>query len=138
MIVCICCDGDQFVCVFFDGFVCKGVVDDIMQCDVVVIMCCGVYFGVGVKVGDLDWYFVVVVDFDVVFQLGIVVMYDLIDRKGCGGMVGIGLIVLVQFFGDLGQLCVQQWWFVIFFVGVQGWKVVDDVCFVLCDDQFWF
>ena len=47
-------------------------------------------------------------DLQIPVQPRVGAMHDLVDRKGRGGLVRVGLIVAVQFFGDLGQPGVQQ------------------------------
>ncbi|MNT22606.1 hypothetical protein D3C72_1579960 [compost metagenome] len=86
----------------------KLVVDDVVQHNAAPGMHSLVHVFAGAQAGDDDRHLVLGADLHVVVQPVVALVHDLVDGEGRCGLVGVGLVVGGQGFGDLGQPFVEQ------------------------------
>jgi len=102
-----CRHRDQAVSALLDGFVGKGVVDDVVHHHTAVAVDGFVHIGASPQRGDDHRHLVLDDHLDVVIQAVVALVHDLVDGERCGRVVRVGLVVGRQGLGDLGQPLVQ-------------------------------
>ena len=99
--------GHQTICAFFNRFVGKFVVDDVVQHHAAVAVRGLVDFFTRTQRRDDDRHFVFHAHRHVVFQTVVALVHDLVDGKGCSRSIGVRLVVRRQGFADFSQPLVQ-------------------------------
>ena len=96
-------DRDQSIGAFLDRFVCKDVVDDVMQYDAAPTVNGVIDICARAQTRDGDGYFVLGANLHVVFETVIALVHDLVDGKGGRRRLRVGPVMRCERFGDFRQ-----------------------------------
>ena len=126
---------DQTIGPFFNRFMCKAVVDDVMQDHTTRTMRRVVQPFLCAQGRDPQWHLVLDANLYVALETGVGFMHDLVHRIGGGGIVGVGLVVTIQLFLDARQPAVQLDRLPFCFACIQRRKAAHDTGLALCNHQ---
>src|SRR5690554_1030456 len=124
--------GDEAVRAFFNRFVRKAVVDDVVHRNSAPAMDCGIKIFLRAQRSDDQRHFPFFTGRHVLIQTIIGLVDNLVHRKRSCWLVGIVPVPCRQFFGNLVHPLIKQG----LWPRVEGREGADDTRLTLCNDQF--